>query len=937
MFHVRSLLFLIAPTAMAALACVSNNQAAVDAGSPDTAQVKVSDAAIIKSDATTSATVKITIDTSAKISTFTPKLLFGANASWYVSKRTMQDTQAKVQAAGNYMIRYPGGSSSDDFHWNGTGSYDDNHYWLPSSTTYTAGFQGTEMYRGTTSAGYQVYAFLTDGNTSTRWLSNADTAFPSAQWAYVDLGAAKLVDSIQIVWGTPYATSFKVQTWSGTSSWPPPYQATGSNSWQDTSAGDSTSTGDTQTITFSAVTTEFIRVLMTASSAGDKGAYSIAELKAFSGTTQLTKNTADTNQSPTLVSSVDPANQNAKQAGFDFESFMTYLQSFSPAAEAMITVNFGTGTPEEAAAWVHYANVVKKYGIRYWQIGNEMEGSWETGGPLNAKDYVKRYLEFYDAMKAEDSSIVVLGPVSGGINEPSNLGDDKTFIQDFIVLLDAAGKADHLDGIDFHWYPNYGNVTDQAGLDTISELADFSKDLKSWLGATNAKDDVPVFLTEYNMGIGASNTPVYANQLINGLWTANMLGEYARYFGHGGGAFLWQLLAGGTTADSTDSTAGDLGYLQFNNNSYHYQEHASYWAIQMMSSLWAIAGDTRTHEMVATTSSKSSLIAYANLRPDNALTLAVINQDESNAASATIAIAPFSVGTAADVWTFDSRNYVWETSATPYHADPDTAPTHTLLSNASASMPFTFGPASITVIRFAAPGAATAGLPDAGTTSDTITTHNYVLVDDMESTTSSTILLSMGDTGLTAGSWFGAVSTGSKANTISPDPYALSELSSSHETMSGITSNHAAHITCSIADLYGYCQQGFSLTNPETAFDISQYSGVVFWAMSSAKNAISIQIPNDDTVPAGNKCGQTDAGSDQCWDSFAFSVSLTTEWKKFEVKFSDLSQGGWGHPAASGSFDGTTARGINFLVTGPGSATSSAVTADFWIDDIYFE
>jgi hypothetical protein len=171
---------------------------------------------------------------------------------------------------------------------------------------------------------------------------------------------------------------------------------------------------------------------------------------------------------------------------------------------------------------VHYANVVKAYGIRYWQVGNELEGNWETGGPLNAQDYVNRYVAFYDAMKAEDPSIVVLGPVSS-MSDPSNLGDGKEFIQDFIELLQASGKADHIDGIDFHWYPNWGKVTDQAGLDTVSQLGSFATRLNGWLAASD-KSDVPVFLTEFNMGLDEPNTPVYDYQLVAGLWLANTLG-----------------------------------------------------------------------------------------------------------------------------------------------------------------------------------------------------------------------------------------------------------------------------------------------------------------------------------------------------------------------------------------------------------------------------
>ena len=646
----------------------------------------------------------LTVDTSAVVNTFVPRLMFGINSGcWYVPKSDTLSTQAKVQAAGNYFVRYPGGSTSDDYHWNGTGSYDEQHRWVPSAIDYTPGFGGTEIYRGTTSVQYQTYANLTDGDPNTRWLSNADTAFPAAQWAYVDLRAVQAVDTIQIVWGTPFAASFKVQTLSSPTDGP--YQGGAGTTWQDTSAGILQGSGGTQTVTFAPANARYVRVLLTASSAGPGGAYSIAELTVLNGTTPLTKNVASASQSATTVSSTDPASQGSSQPNsFDFESFIAYLKSFTPAAEALVTVNFGTGTPQEAAAWVHYANVEQAYGIHYWQVGNELEGNWETGGPLNAQDYVNRFVAYYDAMKAEDPSIVVLGPVSG-MKDASNLGDGKYFIQDFIELLNAIGKGDHIDGIDFHWYPNWGPVTDQVGLDTVSQLGWFATLLTGWLAASS-KPDVPVFLTEFNMGITDTSTPVYDYQLVAGLWLANAIGEYTRLFGKSGGTVLWNALWGANTPDTTTSATGiDLGYLQFDNNTYRFQERAQYWAMQMMSSDWAIAGDTRAHQLVATTSSDPSLAAYANLRPDGALALAVVNRDEVNAYTANINLGAFRPGTAADVWTFDASNYVWETATVPYHAEPDSAPTHVLACGASASTPFTFAPASITVIRFVPLGA----------------------------------------------------------------------------------------------------------------------------------------------------------------------------------------------------------------------------------------
>jgi alpha-L-arabinofuranosidase len=935
MLHLRSL----PPFALAlsfAVACSSGGSDGVnDSGVPGPACT----AQFVPNDAGPSAT--ITIDPAKVVNTFVPKQMFGVNAASWVSPRELQDVQPKVAAAGNYFLRFPGGSRADDYHWNSTGAYDAKHRWTPSDTQYTAGFTGSEMYRGTTSAGYSAPSLVTDGKPDTFWLSNEDTALPDAQWVYLDLVTPKAVDSVEIVWGTPYATAFEVQTWKATVAWPYPYMASTNGTWETTSAGAQVGQTGTQTVSFTAVTTQYIRVLLKASSAGANGVYAVSELTAFNGTSKVSNNVASISQTAATVSSTDPASLPGSPDATDFEAFMAYCQSFSPVADAMMTVNFGSGTPQEAAAWVHYANVVKGYKIRYWQIGNEMEGNWETGGPVNAADYVKRYLAFYDAMKKEDPSIVVLGPVSGGIGEFSNLGDGKTFIQDFIELLGAQGQASKIDAIDFHWYPNWETVTDEVGLNTVSQLGALASNIKTWLATAGAKPDVGVFMTEYNMAIGAANAPVCNNQLVNGLFTVTTLGEFIRAFGNGGGTHLWSMLTGGTTNDWTTATAGELGYLQSTSNPYKYQEHASYWGMQLMSSNWAIAGDTRPHQLVSATSSQASLATYANLRPDGALTLAVVNR-ANTAASASINLGSFAVGTAADVWTFDASNYVWETKTKPYHAEPDQAPTHTLTCGATTITPFTFAPFSITVIRFVAPGAATAVIPDAGSVKGSdagadggSAAKAHVLIDDMETTTSGPISLDMGSTGAAPGSWFGLVSPGSTANTVSPSPFAFSALEAPHQTLGSVNSAHATHIACSINDQYGYCQTGFGFTGSNGPFDISKYAGMTFWARSSISNSIKFQISNDDSVPEGGKCGKTTAATDSCWNSFATYIPLTEEWQKFDIKFADLRQdSGWGRQVSA--FDATTARSVAFLVTGPAGAAGPAVAADFWIDDVYF-
>lgn len=87
--------------------------------------------------------------------------------------------------------------------------------------------------------------------------------------------------------------------------------------------------------------------------------------------------------------------------------------------EPLICVNAGNGTAQEAANWVEYANgpASSRYGalrarngrpepyrVRFWEIGNELYGSWQIGH-CTAEEYAERYAAFYEAMRAVDPEI----------------------------------------------------------------------------------------------------------------------------------------------------------------------------------------------------------------------------------------------------------------------------------------------------------------------------------------------------------------------------------------------------------------------------------------------------------------------------------------------------------------------------------------------------
>ena len=79
-------------------------------------------------------------------------------------------------------------------------------------------------------------------------------------------------------------------------------------------------------------------------------------------------------------------------------------------AQVFITVNYGSGTPEEAAAWVRCANITNHCGFKYWEIGNENYGNWEhdqNSPPHDPVTYAWRAKEFFSQMKAADPTIKV--------------------------------------------------------------------------------------------------------------------------------------------------------------------------------------------------------------------------------------------------------------------------------------------------------------------------------------------------------------------------------------------------------------------------------------------------------------------------------------------------------------------------------------------------
>ena len=103
------------------------------------------------------------------------------------------------------------------------------------------------------------------------------------------------------------------------------------------------------------------------------------------------------------------------------DEFMTLCRHVG--TEPILTINMGTGTPEEAARWVEYCNGSKStpmgklraenghpepYGVKTWFVGNEQFGNWQVG-TCDAETYASRYLAFSQAMLAVDGTLDLIG------------------------------------------------------------------------------------------------------------------------------------------------------------------------------------------------------------------------------------------------------------------------------------------------------------------------------------------------------------------------------------------------------------------------------------------------------------------------------------------------------------------------------------------------
>ena len=391
-----------------------------------------------------------------------------------------------------------------------------------------------------------------------------------------------------------------------------------------------------------------------------------------------------------------------------FDAFANVVTNLNPRPQVFITANYGTGTPQEAADWVTYANITKALGVKYWEIGNECYGSWETDSqsvPHDPYTYAIRTRDYVAAMKAADPTVKIgVVVITGEDSYANNTSHPATNLRTgrvhngwtpvLLATLRSLGVTP--DFAIYHRYEQTPGLENDASLLQMAatwpnDAADLRQQLSDYLGTAGA--GVELVVTE--------NNSVYADpgkqstSLVNGLYLADSLGNLLQTEFN---SLLWWDLRNGQDNTQNNSASlygwrqyGDYGVLStpstFGSTSY-YDPYPTYYVMKLLSH-FARGGDT----VVSATSDNALLSVYAARRLDGSLSLLVLNKSPTDTLTANFSLNGFTPQATATTYVYGIPQ---DDAVRTGMGSPDVATSS--INNASTAFAVAFTPYSATVL-----------------------------------------------------------------------------------------------------------------------------------------------------------------------------------------------------------------------------------------------
>jgi alpha-L-arabinofuranosidase len=294
-----------------------------------------------------------------------------------------------------------------------------------------------------------------------------------------------------------------------------------------------------------------------------------------------------------------------------------------------VHVDYGTGTPAEAAAWVRHANLVRHDHVRDWTIGEE---TYLNGGipgltvepdahqDKSAAAYGRGVVAYAKAMKAVDPSVRIGIELAPPIAGSPFLDWDKT------VLAIAGHSADF---VDLHWYP----YTAKSFFDTVRQVP-------AIMSATRTLVD-QVAGPRVRIVVGETNSAVAASEQETSVTNAVFLADdELSLLENGASAVDWWALHNGTASLPDDV---DLALLSSGNTGKSGPgpqptdvPFATYYGQELTGAL-ATPGST----LLGVTGADGPVFAHAARQRNGSLVVLLLNEDATAAHWVNLAVAGY--------------------------------------------------------------------------------------------------------------------------------------------------------------------------------------------------------------------------------------------------------------------------------------------------------
>ena len=616
------------------------------------------------------------------------------------------------------------------WHWNARGRWSDSAhrrgYWTSDDSSsepirIAHGYRLPRRGNTLDQADNTGYSRLDDGDTASFWKSDPyldhrftgrpDSVLP--QWVLVDLGRPTPVSAIRIHWGLPHARAFHVQYWRGEvvndiDENPPGRWVTFPNGNEVDGRGGV----ELRRLTDSAVTTRFVRIVLTesahdaprsAADPRDSAGYAIRELEvgAMRGVTlrdAVRHGASRTSQSITYASSTDSWHRakdldgDLEQPGFD----RVFASGLTGGRPVMLPVPVLYGTPENAASEVRFLRK-RGYPVGRIEMGEEPDGQYVT-----PEDYAELYVQTARAVKAAWPDAPLGGPGFQGLESrvmfawPNDTAG-ASWIPRFLAALRARGAEQDLTFFSFEWYP-YDDICAPPAPQLAAASARLS-DRLAQVERDGIARTIPRVISEYGYSAFAGEAQV---SLPGALLNADIVGRFLAEGGRAAYLYGWEPSAL-DRSPRCDSWGNNMLFLADSLRRIRYRL-ATFYGAQLVTREWA-SPRGGAHAMFATESDARDsagnevLSAYVVRRPDGAWSALIVNKDPARSFRVRLSFGSGYGGALAGARTmigYGRAQYEWRADGARGRPARSAAPVRRTLAGGE---PLIVPPYSITVVR----------------------------------------------------------------------------------------------------------------------------------------------------------------------------------------------------------------------------------------------